>query len=125
MEDLILLDSIVRDSGAVTRANGGLLPPGVSCGAHVNRELSFAGTRIGLPMGFWASLDPSVSLSPKPMSRTRLTGSCALQVQHDVLLRGLGHSPFVHGRGWPAKTFRAACSFAGMHTADPEVQTKY
>ncbi|KAK9846049.1 hypothetical protein WJX84_006589 [Apatococcus fuscideae] len=60
MEDLILLDSIVRDSDAMTRANGALLPPGVSCQANVDRGLSFAGMRIGLPMGFWASLDPAI-----------------------------------------------------------------
>lgn len=61
MEDLILLDSILR-SNVTTRANGALPPPGVSCQAEVDQDLSFAGMRIGLPMGFWAFLDPTVSL---------------------------------------------------------------
>ena len=66
MQDLILLDSVLRSSDVRTRANGALPAPGVSCQANVDRDLSFAGMRIGLPMGFWASLDPTVSLQPSP-----------------------------------------------------------
>lgn len=61
MEDLILLDSVLRNPNVRTRANAALAPPGVSCQAEVDRDLSFEGMRIGLPMGFWASLDPTVS----------------------------------------------------------------
>lgn len=62
MGDLILLDSVLRDRSQVTRANAALPSPGVSCQVNVNRNLSFSGMRIGLPMDFWSSLDPAASL---------------------------------------------------------------
>ena len=40
MEDLLLLDSILRDSNATTRGNGALPAPGVSCAAPVDRNMS-------------------------------------------------------------------------------------
>ncbi len=70
MDDLILLDSILRDPGKVTRANGALPSPGVSCRVTIDRNLSFSGMRIGIPMNFWATLDPAVSLSLSQPSLT-------------------------------------------------------
>ena len=50
-EDLLLLDSIVRDSSAETTGNGAVMDP-VSCAAPVNESISLAGLRLGLPSTF-------------------------------------------------------------------------
>ena len=61
MDDLILLDSIVRSVNATTRGNGGLPAPGVSCDAPVNRDMDMSGVTLGLPVSYWADIDPAVS----------------------------------------------------------------
>lgn len=65
MGDLILLDSVIRDSNATSRAHGGLPEPGVPCEVSVNQELSLEGVRIGLPVEYWEmsemGVDPAVS----------------------------------------------------------------
>ena len=50
-EDLILLDSIVRDSSAETTGNGAVAEP-VACAAPVNESLTLSGVRLGLPSTF-------------------------------------------------------------------------
>ena len=47
-EDLVMLDSIVRTPN-ITTTGVGILPTPVSCNVNVNRNLSLAGLRIGLP----------------------------------------------------------------------------
>ena len=72
MDDLILLDSILRDSGKMTRANGALPSPGVPCQVNVDHNLDFSGMRIGLPLNFWATLDPAASpCSPLPLAHAQ------------------------------------------------------
>ena len=60
MDDLLLLDSVLRDSNATTRAFGGLPAPGVPCAAPVDRNLSLEGVVMGLPLSFWPLIDPAV-----------------------------------------------------------------
>ena len=47
----MLLDSIIRNSGANTTGNGAVSEP-ISCAVDVNASLSLAGVRIGLPSTF-------------------------------------------------------------------------
>ena len=51
VEDLILLDSIVRNSNATTTMQGAV-PNKLSCAVNVNRNLSLEGVRLGLPSTF-------------------------------------------------------------------------
>ena len=60
MDDLILLDSIVRSVNTTTRGNGGLPAPGVSCDAAIDRDMSLSGVTLGLPLSYWADVDPAV-----------------------------------------------------------------
>ena len=62
MEDLILLDSIVRAVNSSTRGNGALPAPGVSCEAPVDRDFDLSGITLGLPVSYWADIDPAVPL---------------------------------------------------------------
>ena len=58
-EDLVLLDSILRSSNATTTAVGAIPEP-VSCAVNVDRNMSLAGLRIGLPSNFgWVT--PGIS----------------------------------------------------------------
>ena len=60
MGDLLLLDSVLRDSNATTRGNGALPAPGVSCAAPVDEDLELAGLTFGMPMSWWPQLDSLV-----------------------------------------------------------------
>lgn len=53
-EDLVMLDSIVRTPN-ITTTGVGILPTPVSCDVNVDRNLSLAGLRIGLPSTFGGS----------------------------------------------------------------------
>ena len=53
-EDLVMLDSIVRTPN-ITTTGVGILPTPVSCDVNVDRNLSVAGLRIGLPSTFGGS----------------------------------------------------------------------
>lgn len=46
--DLVLLDSIVRNSEANTTGTGAVATP-LSCAVNVNRNMSLKGVRLGLP----------------------------------------------------------------------------
>ena len=46
--DLVLLDSIVRNSSANTTGTGAVATP-LSCAVDVNRSMSLQGVRLGLP----------------------------------------------------------------------------
>lgn len=65
MGDLILLDSVLRDSNATTHGHGALPEPGVPCSVSVDEDLSLQGVRIGLPIDYWEMSEmgvvPSVS----------------------------------------------------------------
>ena len=50
-EDLIMLDGIVRTKNYSSTGEG-MLPTAVSCNVTVNRNLSLAGLRIGLPSNY-------------------------------------------------------------------------
>ena len=60
MEDLILLDSIVRSVNTSTRGNGALPAPGVSCEAEINYSFDLSGVVLGLPTSYWEDVDPAV-----------------------------------------------------------------
>jgi mandelamide amidase len=51
MDDLIMLDNILRNSGYNTTTNGALDTP-VTCAVNVNSNYSLQGVRIGLPSNF-------------------------------------------------------------------------
>ena len=51
MEDLVLLDSIIRTPNDMTDELGGLQVP-VSCNVEVDRSMNLTGLRLGLPSNF-------------------------------------------------------------------------
>ena len=54
MDDLILLDSIVRPENCTTSVVGALPEP-ISCVPNITRDLNLTGLRLGLPSTFgWA-----------------------------------------------------------------------
>lgn len=54
MDDLILLDSIVRPENCTTSVVGALPAP-ISCVPNITRDLNLTGLRLGLPSTFgWA-----------------------------------------------------------------------
>lgn len=64
MDDLILLDSVLRHSNATTRGVHAIPAPGVSCAANIDRNFSLEGINIGLPVDYWeggSGIDPLVS----------------------------------------------------------------
>ena len=46
--DLVLLDSVIRNSGANTTGTGAVTTP-LSCAVDVDRNMSLRGVRLGLP----------------------------------------------------------------------------
>ena len=50
-DDLILLDGIIRNSGANSTGNGAVYPA-VQCAAPINASMSLKGVRLGLPSTF-------------------------------------------------------------------------
>ena len=46
--DLVLLDSVIRNSAANTTGNGAVASP-LSCAVDVNSSMSLRGVRLGLP----------------------------------------------------------------------------
>ena len=72
MGDLLLLDSVLRDSNSSTRGNGALPAPGVSCAAPVDEELELAGLTFGMPMSWWPQLDSLVRSLLCPVSAQTL-----------------------------------------------------
>ena len=53
MEDLILLDGVLRSSNVSSRGNGAVPAPGVSCSAVPDRGYDLRGINIGLPVDYW------------------------------------------------------------------------
>lgn len=61
--DVVLLDSIIRNSGFNATANGAVPTP-VSCAVDVNTSLSLRGLRLGLPSTFgWVPSDTYAGIS--------------------------------------------------------------
>ncbi|KAK9793708.1 hypothetical protein WJX73_003302 [Symbiochloris irregularis] len=67
MDDLILLDSILRASNKTTRGNHAIPAPGVSCAAPINRNFSLEGISIGLPTDYWMDTTVTGGLDPAIM----------------------------------------------------------
>ena len=51
MEDLVMLDSIMRTPDTMTDELGGLPVP-VSCNATIDRTMNLTGVKLGLPSNF-------------------------------------------------------------------------
>ena len=63
-EDLVLLDSVIRNNQGTTTANGAWDNP-INCAVDVNRDLNLQGVRIGLPSTFgW--VQPGISAEVRP-----------------------------------------------------------
>lgn len=66
MEDLVLLDSVIRTQNATTDELGGLPVP-VSCAANIDRSMNLTGLKLGLPSNFgWISPGLSGEVSTLP-----------------------------------------------------------
>ena len=75
IEDLILLDSILRNSGYNSTTNGALDTP-VSCAVSVNPQFSLQGVRIGLPSNFGWVNNP---YAPAMQGEVRITDFAHMQ----------------------------------------------
>lgn len=74
MEDLILLDSIMRTPDTTTDELGGLPVP-VSCDAPIDRSMNLTGLKLGLPSNFgW--VNPGLSGEVSTPSATPATHIC-------------------------------------------------
>ena len=69
MDDLILLDSILRSSNKTTRGNHAIPEPGVSCAAPIDRNFSLEGITIGLPIDYWQGLNGNGGIDPLVSAR--------------------------------------------------------
>ena len=91
MEDLVMLDSVMRTPHKTTDAFGGLPAP-VSCDAPIDRSLNLTGLKLGLPSNFgWVHPGLSGEVSnpiPTPNPPTLLS-KCILMIYcHSVRLGG-------------------------------------
>lgn len=66
IEDLVMLDSVMRTPHITTDAFGGLPVP-VCCDAPIDRSLNLTGLKLGLPSNFgWVNPGLSGEVSPTP-----------------------------------------------------------